>query len=304
MKKKKQESYRPKKRRGTVLIPLITLTVLVVILSAAAAGLWQLLDPVDYIPPKGSSTADSVSEPADTSSGSSASGSGSGSSQGLPSTSSSPEGSSTPQSDAPTEYEVAKNAVVDVDYFDDALFIGDSLTEGIKLYDVMSNAKVLSAVGINLGNIFTKEIIPDGDGKITIVEAAKKQPAGKIYIMMGANGMAATKEDFLEGYGRLVDAMKQAHPDADIYVQSILPVTAAYASGHPDYANVRIDDFNVGIRKMAQDKGVFYLNVATAFKDEAGALPNEASPKDGIHFGKSRYEDWFIYLRTHTVSKE
>ena len=40
-------------------------------------------------------------------------------------------------------------------YFDDAVFIGDSLTEGIKLYDIMSNATVLSHTGLGLDNIYT-----------------------------------------------------------------------------------------------------------------------------------------------------
>ena len=36
------------------------------------------------------------------------------------------------------------------EYFDDAAFVGDSITEGIKLYEVMTNATVVAARGINL----------------------------------------------------------------------------------------------------------------------------------------------------------
>ncbi|MEG1942375.1 MAG: hypothetical protein RR049_01045, partial [Angelakisella sp.] len=80
-------------------------------------------------------------------------------------------------------------------YFDDALFVGDSITEGIKLYDVMSNATVLSSTGINLDNIFTKPVVKtEGEDKITIIDGAKALKPGKIYVMMGANSMLSDKE--------------------------------------------------------------------------------------------------------------
>ena len=36
------------------------------------------------------------------------------------------------------------------DYFDDAVFVGDSITEGIMLYGMMSNTTVFAGTGVNL----------------------------------------------------------------------------------------------------------------------------------------------------------
>lgn len=299
MNQKKKVNYRPKKRFGTVLVPLITLTVLTAIIAAAVAGVWQLADPVKYVTPEmvasQTRTKTTQEEPQEPSS----------SSVQEPTakeeSSAQSQSESVPQADL-SNYEVPGGEWVGTDYFDDALFVGDSITEGIKIYDIMSNAKVLSYTGINLDNIFTNEVIKSGESKITIMDAAKAESPGKIYVLMGANSMGYDKETFIKGYGRLVDELKKMHPDATLYVQSILPVTAEYAKNRPEFSNETIDEYNLALRQMAYDKGLPFLNVAAAFKDESGALPTEASPKDGMHFSAQWYRKWFDYLREHTIN--
>lgn len=306
MKEKKQVSYRPKKRRGRAIIPIITLTALTALLSAGIAGVWQLADATEYITPEmvASQTAPRLgaSPPAEETP----------SADTLPEPGS--EGQSSEDQAASSQsaayavdiaaYEVAKGEWVGTDYFDDALFVGDSITEGIKIYDVMSNTTVLSYTGINLNNIFTREVIKSGDSKLTIIDAARNENPAKIYVMMGANSMGFDKETFVKEYGKLVDALVEMHPQAIVYVQSILPVTETYAKNRPEFSNERIDDYNLGLRQMARDKGLPYLDVADAFKNENGALPDDASPKDGMHFGASWYLKWFDYLREHTLQGE
>ncbi len=146
-------------------------------------------------------------------------------------------------------------------YFDDAVFVGDSLTEGIKLYDIMSNATVLSYTGLGLDNIYTKEVI--------------------------------TQE-----YGAIIDSAKQFHPDAIIYIESILPVTT---TNKYKLDNQTIDEYNEVLMKLAEEKEVYYLDINSSLKNSEGALPTEASPADGMHFGAAYYQKWFDYLKTHTV---
>ena len=57
------------------------------------------------------------------------------------------------------------------EYFDDAAFVGDSITEGIKLYEIMSNATVIAARGINLDNVFTDDQIRTAQGNTTVMGA-------------------------------------------------------------------------------------------------------------------------------------
>lgn len=306
MEKKKPVSYRRKRRIGATIIPIITLTVLTVAVSAAIAGVWQLADPVEYIPtessenrlapmPAESSSAqsqpeDAQSQPED--------------GQSQPEASSDAQSQETDPDGLPevgdaAAYQVSESEWVGTDYFDDALFVGDSITEGIKLYDIMSNATVLSYTGINLDNIFTRQVIGAGENKVTIIDAARELSPGKIYVMMGANSMLASKESFIASYGRLVDALQEMHPGATVYIQSILPVTVEYEQNRPEFANDKIEEYNLALRRMAKDRNMPYLDVAEAFRNEAGALPTEASPKDGMHFSAQWYRKWFDYLREH-----
>lgn len=199
---------------------------------------------------------------------------------------------------------VPESARVNSDYFDDALFVGDSVTDGIQAYAIMKNTTVIAHTGINPETILTKEVIrTDSGDTITMPEAMAQHPeAKKIYIMLGANGIAwIGKDSFIEHYGEFIDLVKEQHPDAVVYVQSILPVTKTKQDGDDRYANSKIDDYNTAIRKLTKEKEVYYLDVAEAFKDEEGNLPEEASPVDGMHFGPKYYEKWFEYLKVHTV---
>lgn len=190
------------------------------------------------------------------------------------------------------------------DYFDDAAFVGDSITEGIKLYEVMSNATVVAARGINLDTVFTDDQIRTSEGYTTALGALEEANPKKIYIMFGANGVGwFTEEHFTEAYTSFVQSVKEQHPDSQIFLQSILPVTQEFDDEREDISNEKINQYNELIVQIAENEDVYYLDVASAIKDENGCLP-EDSNGDGMHFGTTYYNKWFDYLKTHTVTEE
>ncbi len=186
-------------------------------------------------------------------------------------------------------------------YFSDAVFIGDSITEGIKLYGIMSEATVYSYTGLGLDNIYTKEVIDIGNGtKIPIMDAVSRSDAKKFYILVGVNSIQYSKDNFIKKYSAVVDSIKSYHPDAIIYVQSITPV-AVENSYKLD--NETINEYNEALIKMAQEKDVYYLDIHSALADSTGVLPANATT-DGLHFGPAYYQKWFDYLKTHTVGEK
>ncbi|MBC8571120.1 GDSL-type esterase/lipase family protein [Zongyangia hominis] len=195
-----------------------------------------------------------------------------------------------------------KSEPVTDSYFDDALFVGDSITTGIEAYGVMPNTTVVASTGINPNTIMSSPVIETVNGTVTILDAMSAYHPKKIYIMLGSNGVQFIgKETMMELYGTFVDAVKNQHPDSVIYLQSILPVTQAKVDANPDLTNEKIDEYNEAIMALAKEKEVYYLNVGESLKDASGALPDEASPNDGMHFGKPRYEIWMAYLKSHTL---
>ena len=190
------------------------------------------------------------------------------------------------------------------EYFDDAAFVGDSITEGIKLYEVMTNATVVAARGINLDNVFTDDQIRTAQGNSTVMGALEAAEPKKIYIMFGANGVGwFTEQHFTDVYTKFVKAVKEQHPDSQIYLQSILPVTQEFDDSREDISNDKINRYNELVVEIAEEQEVHYLDVASAFKDEKGCLP-EDSNGDGMYFGNKYYQKWFDYLKSHTAAEE
>lgn len=200
---------------------------------------------------------------------------------------------------------VPASAEVDNSWFDDALFIGDSITEGIKAYNLLGNATVVSNVGISLYNVATKECINTGDGtRITIPQAVAQYPnKTKIYIQLGVNGMGMTIDQFKQAYSGFIDIIRKSHPNASIYLVSIFPISEQkfYNSGYSkSITNAKIDEFNNAIMEVAVDKDAHFLYVAECIKQPDGSLDAEVTG-DGMHIGPAYYERWFQYMREHTA---
>ena len=189
---------------------------------------------------------------------------------------------------------------VDNSYFSNAMFVGDSITTGIDLYGIVKGVPVVAYTGINTNTVLTSKVFRTNSGKITFLQKMKQYNPKYIYIMLGTNGIHfQSKTSFISGYSKFVDAVKKQHPNAIIYLQSILPVSAKKSSDKR-FANSKINEYNVLVQNLAKEKNVYYLNVAEAFKDTNGNMPSAAT-SDGIHFGTAYYKRWIEYLKTHTV---
>lgn len=191
----------------------------------------------------------------------------------------------------------SSNETADDSYFDDAVFIGDSLTEGFQLHGGLTNATYYGFKNLNIKEVFENALVKSDGGKITIAAALKKHNFGKYYIMLGANELGwVYPEVFTKKYGELVDLIKELNPNAKIYLQSVLPVTAEASEKSTVYSNSRIDYYDELISALAAEKGVTYLNVREAVQNENGILPDDAAT-DGVHLNKDYCKKWADYLR-------
>ena len=190
------------------------------------------------------------------------------------------------------------------DYFDDALFIGDSLTYGLYGYRIIPNAAFVSSVGINLGSMQTSESFALADGSEgTMMQALAEQihPL-KIYIMMGTNGINWLPFDtMLDQYTLLIDQVRGLFPNAILYIQSLAPTTYAAGLNQPGLARESICAFNTELLNLASLQRTYYLDVYTALADADGYLPEEFASADGVHFSQTLYQKWYHYAATHTA---
>ena len=211
-----------------------------------------------------------------------------------------PEVVSLPMVDKESGEEVADR--VRSDYFDDAVFIGDSITTGISLYDVMGNAEVYAKTGLGVSAAMTDPFVDVGGEKVTILEAMRRDPPGKIYVMLGGNSIGNYDGTLIEPFTQFIEAVAAENPQAVIYIQSVLPVNEAkyQAKYNNTIKNSWIEDYNAKLRELSEKNGYYYLDVASCFKNENGEMPEEYT-RDGVHIGVEQYAVWFDYLKEHTA---
>ncbi len=138
---------------------------------------------------------------------------------------------------------------------------------------------------------------------VTIEEALNRQQFGKIYIMLGLNELGSgTSETFAENYGKVVNRIRELQPDAQIYIQGIMHVTAAKSSKDKVFKNDTINERNAAIAELADNQHVFYINMNEATDDEEGALTQDLS-FDNVHLKAKSYALWYDYLKTHAYIK-
>lgn len=197
---------------------------------------------------------------------------------------------------------VPKSEIVENSYFDDAVFIGDSRTEGFILYTGLTNAISYTNKGLTVDTVFTKPVINKNGDKISVMDALRQTDFSKVYIMLGINETGWPYNNiFIEKYEKIIDEIKAINPDATIYVEEILPVTDKVSQTHSYVKNEKIKEYNALIRQMAEEKKIYYIDTGKAVADTNGSLPENAAI-DGIHLKKSYCEKWLEYLKTHTVT--
>lgn len=197
---------------------------------------------------------------------------------------------------------VPESDPVEENYLDDAVFIGDSRTEGLLLYTGLTNTTGYTYKGLMVDTAFTKPVINQNGQMVTVMDALRSTQFSKVYIMLGINELGWAYPDlFIEKYKEILDTIREINPNAIIYVQEILPVTQKVSETHSYITNEKISQYNQMLADMTQEKEVYYLQVSQAVADSQGCLPEDAA-SDGIHLSPTYCQKWLDYLLCHTVS--
>jgi hypothetical protein len=186
--------------------------------------------------------------------------------------------------------------VNDPDYFDDALFIGDSRTVGLATYGKISGATYFARTSMNVNNIFADKKSETERSGLNLTDFLTKYKFKKIYILLGINEIGYTYSWIMTRYEKLVNKIRALQPDAIIILQSNMHVTQKKSDANPDsFNNKRINELNKRIASLADNKTVFYADMTYIFDDKNGAL-NPEYTGDGVHLKGKYYALWRDWL--------
>ena len=198
-------------------------------------------------------------------------------------------------------------------FFDDAVFVGDSVTLGLKNIatsqrnagkNYLGKAKFLCSGSLGYSNSAwdtsdPKSVHPKLNGKkVRVEDGVKTLGAKKLFIMLGMNDFAAYDHDVvIKKATALINKIIEKSPGIKVYVESVTPITAD--KQHGKFNNKNVDAFNAKLKAMCQKNGWTYVDINSQFKDENGNLHTSYCGDlngMGIHMAKKGCDKWVDYL--------
>ncbi len=206
---------------------------------------------------------------------------------------------------------VMESSPVSDSFFDNAVFIGDSISVKLQFYNketsALGNAKFLCAESLSpmsaLKDVSDESIHPSFRGKkVKPADGVLMSGAQKVYIMLGMNGIAIDFNRSFESTKMLIEEILLKSPESVIFVQSVTPITFKSSRADEDLNVNSINAYNEQLSRICSENGWYYLDVASALKDENGYLKSAFCSDDtgmGIHFNDVGADIWVNYLKTH-----
>lgn len=191
---------------------------------------------------------------------------------------------------------------VDKTYFDDAVFIGDSRTDGLMTYGNLKQADFYASVGLSIYDLWTLPFCNVDDNMVTLSETLSQKHYGKIYFQIGINEMGrGTLDAFIKEYEKAITEFHRLQPDAVIFIQGIMKVSKEKSDSDPIFNNLAISERNKRIEALADNRSIFYIDLNEVVCDEEGNLREDLTA-DQLHLYASRYDIWVDYLLSRGIT--
>ena len=200
----------------------------------------------------------------------------------------------------------------DWSWFDDAVFIGDSVSFGLQNYVIaqrkndpgfFGGAQFLTSLSLGSGNalweVSDQSVHPTYRGeKMRLEQSVPLTGAKKVYMMLGINDIAVYGIDgAVKNYGKLMDLILENAPYVEFYIQSATPICRSGEVG--SLTNENLVRYNAALEQLCQERSIHFVDVAQALRDANGYLPREycSDPDDmGIHVTGLACQVWLGYL--------
>ena len=199
---------------------------------------------------------------------------------------------------------------VDPEWFDDAVFVGDSLTNMLSMCSEslpIGNADFVCAPSLGYNNALwninrSGNVHPLYRGKkVTAFEGVKKSGRKKVFIMLGMNDIGVYGlEGAVDGLREFKKKMLEVNPDVKLYFQSVKPMLKNKQRN--DLNNKNIPEFDKRLKEFCDENGYRYINVTPAVWDGKGnLLPDYCGDPDdmGLHPNITGCERWVDCLRRY-----
>lgn len=195
----------------------------------------------------------------------------------------------------PAETEPVYTAV-DESWFDDALFIGDSRTYGLKAMGRLGQADYFCAGSLTVFSAMSNHLSDRNFYSTNLEGLLKSKTYGKVYIHLGLNELAGGVDMVMEGYQALVDMVIEYQPDAVIIIQACMTMKE-WMGQKPEFAIEKFRELNRRLEELAKsDPERFRFCDTNAWAaGEDGYIRSEIAC-DGCHLYGANYTEWAQFI--------
>lgn len=191
---------------------------------------------------------------------------------------------------------------VEDDYFSHALLVGDSLSDGIGIHNVIPEMQLMTRIGLTPQSAATEKLFKNNGKPVTLAQKLPVMRPSAVYLWLGSNGLVSKEpEQVIKEYNRLLNRLLAALPNTPFYLLEVTPVQHLSQKQYATFTNERIDAFNTALHELAEQHNVYVLPINSMLKDDEGYLREEYAAEDGVHLRKPAYEAIAGYLYTHAL---
>ena len=198
-------------------------------------------------------------------------------------------------------------------YIDRMIFFGESTTTHLRSRGVLSGGTETHQVWADSSGTKTLSskllsetlVYPPTGENLTLAAALEKEQPAYLVLSFGLNNIAHfvnNKQNYVNNYNKLIDAVQKASPNTRIILQSVYPVSAACDDFSVDGATVcsYTETLNGWLREIASThENVKFADTASMLKAADGTLLPAYDSGDGVHLTAQAYQQILHYLRTH-----
>lgn len=175
-------------------------------------------------------------------------------------------------------------SIEQLNYDSDIVFFGDSLTIRTDFQAAYPDYKIFNfgCAGDNLTEMKSRTYV------------IKSLSPNKIFFLGGINSLSNCRIDkAINMYRSIVDELLADNPNAEIYVQSVLPVK------DDRHLNDKIVEMNTLIKSLADEYDITYINLYPLFEND-GIMKDEYTT-DGTHLSEEGISVWLDALQPYVT---
>ena len=191
-------------------------------------------------------------------------------------------------------------------FFNDAVFVGDSVSQGLSIYVLsqrsrgdspLGTARFVTAVSYSIraaasDNYQSNRINLTWQGqRMSIEDCLSTMGAKELYLMLGVNdGVGSNPTYYRDLYDKALKKVVARNPEIKIRVQSCTPVTLTRET--PSLRNSELDRFNAMLKEICESEGYDYVDIASPMKRQDNSFRPELSSDRYVHMNNDGSRVW------------